>query len=66
MKPRLWPWIEFFSSRGQESRCLRVIQQQPFNHPYGRKPRGTKKLIVESESESSVQSLSPVQLFATP
>ena len=27
---RLWPQIEFFSSGGQESRCLRVIQQQPF------------------------------------
>ena len=31
IKPRLWPRIEFFSSRGQESRCLRVIQQQPFS-----------------------------------
>ena len=29
IKPRLWPRIEFFSG-GQESRCLRVIQQQPF------------------------------------
>ena len=25
-----WPQIEFFSSGGQESWCLRVIQQQPF------------------------------------
>ena len=31
IKPRLWPRIEFFSSGGQESQCLRVIQQQPFN-----------------------------------
>ena len=31
IKPRLWPGIEFFSSGGQESQCLRVIQQQPFN-----------------------------------
>ena len=30
IKPRLWPWIEFFSSGGQESWCLCVIQQQPF------------------------------------
>ena len=30
IKPRLWPWIEFFSSGGQESRCLHVIQQPPF------------------------------------
>ena len=29
IKPRLWPWIEFFSSRGQESWCL-FVQQQPF------------------------------------
>ena len=26
----LWPRIEFFSG-GQESWCIRVIQQQPFN-----------------------------------
>ena len=26
-KPRLWPRIEFFSSRGQESRCLCMVQQ---------------------------------------
>ena len=26
----LWPWIEFFSSGGQESRHLCVIQQQTF------------------------------------
>ena len=25
-----WPQIEFFSSGGQESRCLGMIQQQPF------------------------------------
>ena len=31
IKPRLWPQIEFFSSGGQESRCLCVIQQQPFS-----------------------------------
>ena len=30
IKPRLWPQIEFFSSEGQESRRLCVIQQQPF------------------------------------
>ena len=30
IKPRLWPRIEFFSSRDQESRRLCVIQQQPF------------------------------------
>ena len=30
VKPRLWPRIEFFSSGGQESRCIHVIQQQPF------------------------------------
>ena len=30
IKPRLWPQIEFFSSGGQESRCIHVIQQQPF------------------------------------
>ena len=30
IKPRLWPRIEFFSSRGQESQRLCVIQQQPF------------------------------------
>ena len=27
----LWPWIEFFSSGGQESRRLFMVQQQPFN-----------------------------------
>ena len=32
IKPCLWPRIEFFSSRGQESQGLRVIQQQPFIH----------------------------------
>ena len=31
IKPRLWPRIEFFSSRGQESWCLFVIPQQLFN-----------------------------------
>ena len=31
IKPHLWPGIEFFSSGGQESRCIRMIQQQPFN-----------------------------------
>ena len=30
IKTRLWPRIEFFSSGGQESGCLCVIQQQPF------------------------------------
>ena len=30
IKPRLWPQIEFFSSGGQESRRLCVVQQQPF------------------------------------
>ena len=30
-QPHLWPQIEFSSSGGQASRCLRVIQQQPFN-----------------------------------
>ena len=30
IQPRLWPRIEFFSSRGQEPRYLCVIQQQPF------------------------------------
>ena len=30
MKPRLWPWIEFLSSGGQESQCLFVVQQQHF------------------------------------
>ena len=30
IKPRLWPRIEFFSSGGQESRRLCVIQQQSF------------------------------------
>ena len=30
IKPRLWPRIEFFSSRGQKSRRLCAIQQQPF------------------------------------
>ena len=28
IKPRLWPRIEFFSSRGQESQRLLVVQQQ--------------------------------------
>ena len=28
-QPCLWPWIEFFSSRGQESQRLFVVQQQP-------------------------------------
>ena len=26
-----WPRIEFFSFGGQESQCLRVVQQQPLN-----------------------------------
>ena len=30
IKPRLWPRIEFFSSGGQESQRLCMIQQQPF------------------------------------
>ena len=30
IKPHLWPRIEFFSPGGQESWCIRVIQQQPF------------------------------------
>ena len=30
IKPRLWPRVEFFSSGGQESWCIHVIQQQPF------------------------------------
>ena len=30
IKPRLWPWIEFFSSRGQESWRLCEVHQQPF------------------------------------
>ena len=30
IKLRLWPRIEFFSSGGHESWCIRVIQQQPF------------------------------------
>ena len=30
IKTRLWPWIEFFSSGGQESRHLFAVQQQPF------------------------------------
>ena len=34
IKPRLWPQIEFFSSRGQESRRLCVVQQQPFISNY--------------------------------
>ena len=34
IKPHLWPRIEFFSSGGQESRCLHVIQQQPFNNSF--------------------------------
>ena len=36
IKPCLCPQIEFFSSRGQESQCLCMIQQQPFNckQPY--------------------------------
>ena len=29
IKPRLWPQIEFFSSRGQESQHLFMVQQQP-------------------------------------
>ena len=29
IKPRLWSWIEFFSSGGQESWHLRGVQQQP-------------------------------------
>ena len=29
IKPRLWPWNEFFSSGGQESQRL-FLQQQPF------------------------------------
>ena len=31
IKPCLWPRIEFFSSRGQESRHLCMMQQQPFS-----------------------------------
>ena len=34
VKPRLWPRIEFFSSRGQESWHLCVVQQQPFISNY--------------------------------
>ena len=30
IKPHLWPRIEFFSSRGQESQHLFVVQQQRF------------------------------------
>ena len=30
IKSHLWPWIEFFSSGGQESQHLFVVQQQPF------------------------------------
>ena len=30
IKPHLWPWIEFFSSGGQKSRHLCMVQQQPF------------------------------------
>ena len=38
IKPRLWPWIEFFSG-GQESQRLCVIQQQSFTR--GRKESDT-------------------------
>ena len=31
IKPRPWPWIEFFSSRGQESQRLFMGQQQHFS-----------------------------------
>ena len=30
IQPRLWPWIEFFSSGGHEPRHLCMLQQQPF------------------------------------
>ena len=30
IKPCLWSQIEFFSSGGQESQCLSVVQQQPY------------------------------------
>ena len=36
IKPCLWSRIEFFSSGGQESRCLHMMQQKPFilgSHP---------------------------------
>ena len=35
IKPHLWPQIKFFSSRGQESWRLCVIQQQPFTGSMG-------------------------------
>ena len=38
IKPCLWPRIEFFSSGGQESRCIRMIQQQPFSFSFNISP----------------------------
>jgi len=51
IKPRLWPRIEFFSSRGQESRRLFVCQQQPF--------RG----IIMNPVELDSSSINPVSVY---
>ena len=48
IKPHLWPQIEFFSSRGQGSWHLCVIQQQPFNP--------CRILMIWSKSQSHIHS----------
>ena len=48
IKPRLWPQIEFFSSGDQESRCIHVIQQQPFKSWKGEHLTATKSPIFPS------------------
>ena len=55
IKARLWPRIEFFSSGGQESQCLRVNQQQPFTSM-------EKKLSTATQEFQFLPFLSPFSL----
>ena len=57
-KPHLWPWIELFSSEGQEPRQLCVIHKQPFitNNPLN---------VIFSLYAESYQFSLPSLLFTT-
>ena len=67
IKPRLWPWIEFFSSGGQESQRIFVVQQQPFNcSPNGLScttPHGTPFAVSVVVLSESLQGTHPQHLW---
>ena len=66
IKPRLWPRIEFFSSGGQESWCIRVIQQHLSHSPSQSSPSHPLYLSLSSQQQPSPWNCSTIPKLQLP